>query len=179
MEKEMFFKVRLREIPEGGLTLEDPIPTSWLAEVLENTSLEPGKPKGAVHLRIDPVGTRQYLVSGSVEVNVVAACVSCLAETSFPVRSEVKLLVENDPPRAQAEAVEDEDDAEDSESVLITGEVMVLDDILRDSLLLEMPMSPKCRPDCDGWRKLLPRDEKPGMDPRLTPLARARDPKEG
>lgn len=61
--------------------------------------------------------------------------------------------------------------SEEADQDVYEGEIVVLDDFLREALLLEVPSFPLCSEDCPGIRpapKGAPRSE--GIDPRLSPL---------
>ena len=58
------------------------------------------------------------------------------------------------------------------------GENVVLDDLVRDDLLLEIPMIPLCSEDCPGIASASVKEETRPVDPRLAPLLRMKKEKE-
>ena len=71
---------------------------------------------------------------------------------------------------------DDEEDlsAEEADVLAYDGETVVLDDLVRDELLLAIPMIPLCSEACPGMSPPLgsPKEETAsrGVDPRLAPL---------
>ena len=71
------------------------------------------------------------------------------------------------------------EDAE-ADTLPYDGETVVLDDLVRDELLLGVPMIPLCSEDCPGMSPAPGSDakapsEKKDIDPRLAPLMAFRD----
>jgi uncharacterized protein len=57
------------------------------------------------------------------------------------------------------------------------GETVVLDELIRDELLLGIPIVPLCSDTCAGIRRLeAPQLADHGIDPRLQPLLRLKKP---
>jgi uncharacterized protein len=68
---------------------------------------------------------------------------------------------------------------EEQEVELFSGDEIRLDDLVREHLVLEIPMQPLCRPDCPGIdvpeaikgpKHLEAHPAAPDLDPRLAPL---------
>lgn len=75
--------------------------------------------------------------------------------------------------RAPRDEEEYEFSAEEADSDVYDGETVVLDDFLREALLLEAPSFPLCSEDCPGIRpaaKAASDRGEPSIDPRLSPL---------
>ena len=68
----------------------------------------------------------------------------------------------------------------DADVVPYDGQTVVLDDLVRDEILLEIPMIPLCSADCPGMQSasLNKSPAPPSVDPRLEPLRRLKLPKE-
>lgn len=77
------------------------------------------------------------LVTGTLSGRAVFRCARCLKELSTDFRVEVRELF--------AQNVPDEED-----HYPITDGEIDLEPLARDALLLEMPFSPLCKPDCLG-----------------------------
>jgi uncharacterized protein len=78
------------------------------------------------------------LVSGHVRGIHVFECIRCLTEIAQPFDVEL----------AEVMAYEGQPGAE--EGYQIAGEVALLEPVVRDAVMLEMPLNPLCRPDCKG-----------------------------
>ena len=74
--------------------------------------------------------------------------------------------------RPREDEEEYEFSSEEADHDVYDGETVVLDEFLREALLLEVPSFPLCSEDCPGIRpaaRTAPQREEP-MDPRLSPL---------
>ena len=63
--------------------------------------------------------------------------------------------------------------SEEADVDFYDGETVVLDEFLREAVLLEVPSFPLCSEDCPGIRpsaKSTPERSEPVLDPRLSPL---------
>jgi uncharacterized protein len=87
-------------------------------------------------------------VDGGVEVTATIAapwhgeCRRCLKPVGGTLRAEVREMYR---PRAAREAVD-----EDEETYPLSGEQLDLRPLVRDTILLDLPIAPLCRPDCQG-----------------------------
>lgn len=101
--------------------------------------------RGHVHLlRTD----RGILVEGQLRGNVVVPCSRCLADVTAPVTVQVEDIFQPTVDVVRGTFIQvDEDD-----TALLINEQHILDlsEVLRQSLLLAVPMQPLCRPDCAG-----------------------------
>jgi uncharacterized protein len=77
-------------------------------------------------------------VSGEIEATVTHRCHRCLAEWEESVVRNVAQLI--------ATGVEGEEDAD----YALDGDVYDFESLARDELLLDLPIAPLCRPDCEG-----------------------------
>jgi uncharacterized protein len=77
------------------------------------------------------------LVSGSVAGPVRLRCARCLTEFDDQVAVGVRELFASDP-------------GEDSDEYPLAGDEMDLEPMVRDAVVLQLPFSPLCRPDCLG-----------------------------
>ncbi len=165
------FKIDTREIHEGGLRLREPIPSEWLDGVLHATGLEPDQP-GGLDLEISETKHREYLVRGTARASVNATCISCLEGFAVPVKAEICAILSQNATELPVEDQELEPAALECEA--FQGDAIVLDGLVRDAILLDLPMNPRCRPECEAWRDHLPPQGDEDIDPRLLPLKKAR-----
>lgn len=114
---------------EGKLRQVSVLETSGTAELLLNTN-------GEIRVR------------GSLKVQMEADCDRCLEAAGFPVDVAFDLYYE------PAVEMPDRDDLEigagESEIDFYEGEGLELEHILREQILLALPMQRICRPDCKG-----------------------------
>src|ERR671915_179795 len=103
-----------------------------------------GVPKGAdveLDLRLEAV-MEGVLVSGTVRVPLAGECARCLEPISDSVEVEFQELFVYPDTRSGGHAEDDERRLE--------GDFIDLEPVLRDTVVLDLPLSPLCRDDCPG-----------------------------
>ncbi len=96
----------------------------------------PGSDLGLV-LRFEAV-VEGVLVSGTASVTVVGECARCLD----PVRWDQTV--------AFTELFLHEPGPEEEELPVLDGDLLDLEPVVRDAVVLALPLAPLCRPDCPG-----------------------------
>jgi uncharacterized protein len=111
----------------------------------------PGSPL-VLDLRLESV-MEGVLVSGTVSATMSGECGRCLD----PVRSELTVDIQelfrypdSGPHAGRAAARAEAEPADDDELPSLVDDLIDLEPVLRDALVLELPMSPLCQPDCRG-----------------------------
>jgi uncharacterized protein len=194
------FVLQIHDIDEAGKDYAFRISPQWLDASLAADGLrsDPGHGEGALAVHAQKNGA-EYLVHGTLSAHLLADCVRCLGEAKVPVQVVVASLYSrsdghdtrdardtrkrggaHDSPE-EIELGDDDDDDLQRES--FSGHQLVLDDLVREHLLLECPMQTLCSPDCAGIpvpAHVLPPEDvfgpsEGGVDPRLAPLLRLRD----
>jgi len=96
---------------------------------------------------------------------------------NVPLTAEISVLMV---PAAKIKHEREHEMASSEADVLpYDGENVVLDDLVRDDLLLEIPMIPLCSEDCPGIASAHAKEEaQVPIDPRLAPLLRMKKEKE-
>jgi uncharacterized protein len=164
------FEVSLKDLDSGPIVLERDIPVAGLAERLQYCEYEAIPESGRVRLEIALVGDG-VLVRGGIEACIQTQCGTCLADTVVNLTPEVNAYLMPKP--TAAEEIEcDELTPEDLEKEWYEGDKIVLDGLLYDSIMVEMPMNPKCGDSCRGLLTEAPMDDEKQIDPRLAPLAK-------
>ena len=137
-------RYKIKDIGEGGIELCLAVSEAWLAAECPDASL--GLSEAGVRLdgRLEPAGDG-YLLRGTLRGELIASCARCLEPAPVPIESAMTVnFVERD----EREDVEDED-AED-DIVSFQNGVIDLSLPIRDEILLAVPMTAVCRPDCAG-----------------------------
>jgi uncharacterized protein len=137
------WKVDLRELGRRAGSMRDwektvPAPEGWGVEMI-------GVPEGApveLHLRLESV-MEGVLVSGEVEVPVTGQCARCLDPVEDTLHLDVQELYAYEGSTTEATSEEDE-------VRRIDGEHLDLAPLVRDTVVLTLPLSPTCTPDCSG-----------------------------
>jgi uncharacterized protein len=181
------FSIPVRDLDAGGREFHLPIRAAWLRGVLEGTDVGASSKDGELRVRLSKSGN-DVVIRGSLAAEMTVPCSRCLEPTPVSVNEELSLLaVPGAPARAPAskgaskgrrdEPDEDEIATEEADLIPYDGETLVLDALVRDELLLGVPMIPLCSESCPGISpKLDDRAEGQapgqggGIDPRLAPL---------
>ena len=137
------WKLDLRELGRRAGSMREwdatlPAPAGWGVEMI-------GVPEGApvqLHLRLESV-MEGVLVSGEVDVPVAGQCARCLEPVTDTLELDVQELY------AYAGSTTEETSDED-EVRLVEGERIDLEPMVRDTVVLALPLSPTCTEDCAG-----------------------------
>ncbi|MDB4990766.1 MAG: hypothetical protein JWN04_5944 [Myxococcaceae bacterium] len=153
---------------------------SWLRDAFTVSDVTGDTSRvGSVEVHAQRNGN-EILVHGKAEARLITECVRCLRPLSLDVECQVAALFAPTSTRPRHNDEEEEDleidpDAPDRE--FYTGETVFVDDLVRDYLLLELPMQPRCEPECEnlGATSSSPLDGdsvfgEDTIDPRLLPL---------
>jgi uncharacterized protein len=103
-----------------------------------------GVPAGAevdVDLRLEAVH-EGVLVTGTASAPVVGECARCLEPVTAEVEANFQELYRYEP------SPEEDDDEEDVQ--LLDGDLLDLEPVLRDAVVLALPLAPLCSDDCTG-----------------------------
>jgi uncharacterized protein len=115
------------------LSRSAPAPTTWrlpLAEV-------PADAPVALELRLESV-VEGVLVTGTATVDVVGQCGRCLEPLRTTIDADIQELYGYEP------------DPGDDEAPVLTGDLLDLEPLVRDAVVLALPLNPVCADDCAG-----------------------------
>ena len=181
--------VKVDEIAEEGLELNESIGLKLLTDVLSedgDTGFRPTRPS-----RLNATLRKMrdgVLVRGQFTVQLTTPCKRCLADvvTEIPITFTLNLM--NRSAREQDEELGAEGDQgsvsagsfslEDADQDWFDGKTIDFDPILREQLLLALPMQVLCREECKGLCSVCGQDlnvkncgcELKVVDPRLAKL---------
>jgi uncharacterized protein len=185
-EREHEFTIPTHDLDMGGKAFAFPVRAAWVRGVIEDTDLHAPAEDGELTLRASRTGS-SIVVNGRLVGSVVATCGRCGEPAVIKVDEAIGVLAvpaaevskpsKGSKTKATKKDDDDEDDIEvdpdDPETLAYEGERVILDDLVRDELLLAVPMIPLCQEDCPGI-KASPFSSEPeptgGIDPRLAPL---------
>jgi uncharacterized protein len=173
------FSVPAQDLDAGGKHVRFVLRAAWIRGALEGTDVGQGGTDGTIDLRLSKSGT-DVVVRGTLAAELTVPCARCLEPAHVHVREPISALVI---PASELGPVRggDGDDSEDegvlagrdAEVIPYDGETVVLDDLVRDELLLAVPMIPLCSESCPGISPEHPEEPAgPAIDPRLRPLLR-------
>jgi uncharacterized protein len=176
--------IDIPRIPPEGLDLDEALdPAAVHLEGDAELSLRPG---GRLSGRVEVVDETTVHVRGRLAASVEVDCARCLERYGVELGQELDLFYLPRAPQ-QEEAQEEEVELSDRDVVVGYYEADRLDlgELVREQILLALPLKPLCRPDCQGLCPRCGRNrnaspcgcapvEEPG-DPRLEPLRRLID----
>ena len=167
------FSIPVADIDAGGKAFTFPLRAAWMRGVLEDHNATTTGKDGEISVRVSRSGA-DIVVYGQFTAELETPCVRCLEPVKFTVKKEIGLMAV---PVSQlkAEAEDYEFAAEEADLLAYEGELIVLDDFVRDELVLETPMTPLCSEDCPGMTHGSSASEpeaEASIDPRLLPLLR-------
>jgi uncharacterized protein len=176
------FTIRTLDLDAGGKDFRFEVRAPWIRGVLEDHEAKATDRDGKLEVRASKSGT-DVVVHGTLDASLNVPCARCLEPFDIDVHSDLSVLYVPGSKVKDAEAKgEVEYTLEDAEADTLPydGETVVLDDLVRDELLLGVPMIPLCSDDCPGMSPAPETNagapsEKKGIDPRLAPLLAFRD----
>ncbi|MFI6349821.1 YceD family protein [Streptomyces sp. NPDC050560] len=126
-----------KDSPRGPLGIKDVI------------GIPPGAPV-VLDLRLESV-MEGVLVTGTAHATAEGECVRCLEPMEFAVDADFQEMFSyHDADDRGREIVDAVDDAEDEDRLFVEDGLIALEPVLRDAVLLALPMQPVCREDCPG-----------------------------
>ena len=173
------FVLKVQDIDERGKDYAFPVTGEWLDRALVDTPLrrDPARPEGRFALHAQRNG-EEILVRGELNADLLVECSRCLSDAPLLVRTPVTALLSQEDAGDLPEEIELE--ADDLDRARFVGHEVILDELVREHLLLECPMQPLCSEGCQGIAiptKVRPPAEAFGegrIDPRLSPLQQLR-----
>jgi len=114
-------------------------------------------------------------VRGRATAKVELPCGRCLEPVQVTLAPEISALLVPAAKLKHSGRDEHELTAGEADVMPYDGETVVLDDLLRDELVLDIPMIPLCSDSCPGIPTQA-RAAEPAVDPRLAPLLALKQP---
>jgi uncharacterized protein len=172
---------------------------TWLDSHLQDAALrhDPELGAGELEVHVQDNGGGEYLVTGTLRAHVLTECGRCLGEAKLAVDTTIATMFarvagrpgaagHGSDRRTKTERYERHADQDDEDDDLpreeFSGNEIQLDELVREHIVLEVPMQPLCGDACPGIaipaHLRPPEDAFPGagaVDPRLAPLQRLRD----
>jgi len=141
-------QVALKGIPETGLTVTIDLGPEWFARWREeDPHLEFADARITGAVRLEKHG-RDVLVRGNLAGRLELACSRCLETFTAPVAADFDLLLVPGPPSATA--ADEELSPDDLDLDYYTGEIVDLESLLREQIILMLPLKPLCDETCKG-----------------------------
>lgn len=156
-------QVKVEQIPEGGLKLSEPLPVELIEQVLPRTQELAPAGVGLASLSLQRQG-QTIVVSGSAKAEITGLCASCLKSITVRLEPKFSLVLFRQGSDEAKAALHGADDDPDSEGVDLSadsgaeddgvgeydGKVVEWGELVREQLVLAMPLAPRCKDDCAG-----------------------------
>ena len=165
------FEIPLSEVDAGGKDYVLVLRSAWIRSALEDADVSTDGTDGALRVRVSK-SDNDVALHGRLTAKLTGTCGRCLGPAPIAIAQDVAaLFVPKSTVKTPADA-EYEFRPEEADVLTYSGEMVVLDDLVRDELLLEIPMIPLCSEDCPGIAAppISEPDSAPKVDPRLAPL---------
>ncbi len=148
MAQKRSLQIAINSIPETGREISLDLGPEWFARWQEedpDLGFSGAQVSGAVHL--EKYG-RDILVRGHLKGKLELNCSRCLEPFLAPLQSDFDLLLVPGPEPVSAEA--EELSAPDLDLDFYSGEVVDLEGLLKEQVILMLPLKPLCAETCRG-----------------------------
>lgn len=149
------FLIPVNEVDRGHVHKEWSVTPEWLSAALSETEARPAAKPGRLTVSVSKSG-RDFVVLGQLEVELVFQCARTLEPATYQLQPQLTLLLrrsstepssrQSRSERHRTRAQKKEEDLELTDDDVATdtfsGDSIVLDDFVREQLLLEFPMVP-------------------------------------
>jgi uncharacterized protein len=133
-------KIIISEIPDEGTELE-------FRGNIESDVVRILSPVEAT-IRLDRLD-KDLVASGALSGMVEQQCARCLSNFEYRITSNFSVVYH--PAEILDRHEQHELKSDELDTVFYTGDALETDDLLRDQLLLNLPMKPLCSPECKGF----------------------------
>ncbi len=164
--------IPIHDLDAGGKHYVFALRSAWMRGQLEGEEAVPAGPDGELDIRVSKSGN-DVVVHGTLKARPTIPCARCLEPATIDISDAISVLMVPSHALKVPEADEYEFGPEEADVLPYDGDTVVLDSLVRDELLLEIPMIPLCSEACPGISPVAaPEAEEHPVDPRLQPLAR-------
>jgi uncharacterized protein len=143
----MELRYKIKEIPDEGLSCDLALPKDLLKDALEGLEPELEHCSGSVKLTLTKTRT-DVVATGRLSAALSVACGACLKPAVLTMSAPLNAVYVVGDEAAEAEV--DDDDLESEDVLTYDGEQVDLRPLVREQLILSVPMSPRCKEGCLG-----------------------------
>lgn len=138
-------KIRLVEIPEGGLKIEDELKQSWLQQKFNERDFDLYQSESPVflNLRVQKI-KRRITVKGKVTATVSFNCSRCNESGTTPLTVNINEAFLPEDSRAVYDKRTVDLDLRDFKNSTYTDDEVDIGDYIVESVMLTLPVFPKC-----------------------------------
>ncbi len=156
------FVLQIQDLQESGRDWNFEIPAAWLKSALTDSDLNAHSDDGPGRLSVHAqLSGADVLVQTGIEARVYAECSRCLGDVPLDVDVHVTSIFS--PAHTRPTVDEDLELGDDElDRDYYSGTEIVLDELVREHVILEAPMQPLCSDACPGIE--IPEHIKPPED---------------
>jgi len=137
--------IKIHEIGPDGLSPSVPFEPAWVAGALAGMDVELFE--GGANIRVEKVADNVF-VRGTMHGEARVPCARCLVTASIDLSLPIHMTYARESEEVLDAEVEITDD--DVDFSTYDGEEIDLGALFREQILLAIPMTPLCRPECKG-----------------------------
>jgi uncharacterized protein len=169
------FPISVSDLDAGGREYRFVVRSGWIRGAMEGHEASASERDGSLEVRASKSGS-DVVVHGTLDCELRVPCARCLEPFPLPLHAELSVLyVPKSKLVSEARDAGERDLAavsEEADTLPFDGETVALDDLVRDELVLEVPMIPLCSEGCPGISPRPSENATEGstIDPRLAPL---------
>ena len=139
-------RYKIKDIPSDGLAIDQELPRSLFADAMEGMDVDLDATTGSVRVLLSKDRDDNVFANGDLKALVTIPCSGCLGPALVKVSAPVKLtFVAADEDRPDSDNPLDDVDVTEHDGMEID-----LGAVLREQVILAVPMSPRCRDNCAG-----------------------------
>ena len=138
-------KIKIHEIQPDGLSLSLPFEKAWFEAALADADVELAD--GGASLWLEKVADNVF-IRGAIHGEVRVPCARCLTPAAIDLDAPIRMTYARETEEVLDAEVEITDD--DVDFSTYDGDEIDLGVLFREQILLAIPMTPLCRPECKG-----------------------------
>jgi uncharacterized protein len=141
-------RYKIKDIPDEGLLCDQAVPAAILKDALEGLEADPAR--SAASFRIELTRSHDDVFArGTLTGTLGVSCAACLGPARVDVSAPIDLIFRREAEEA-AEEEESKDPLADLEIASHDGKEIDLAPIVREQIILALPISSRCRESCKG-----------------------------
>jgi uncharacterized protein len=139
-------RYKIKDIPSEGLLVQTDLPRSLFADALEGTDADVDAATGNIRVELSKDRDDNVFARGDIKALFNVPCALCLAPSLVKISAPLKMTFV----ASEGDAEGSDDPLDDLEVSTHDGVEVDLGAIIREQLILGIPMSPRCRDNCLG-----------------------------
>jgi uncharacterized protein len=146
-------KYNIREIGVDGSSLSRDLDAAYVTHLLGGSGVETADTKAGARLQLELTRMEETVfVRGEIKGHFSVACARCLEPAAVSVdEPHLALTFLPRPQETTPEHSEEELGIEDLDTYTHDGLQIDLEPIIREQMILAIPITPLCHPDCKGF----------------------------